>query len=476
MARKMELTQKITKASREEINITSMDYQTTAKPKAHADGVPVFCAHDKIVKARDLKENPKNPNTHPDDQIRALAAIIKATGWRQPITVSNLSGLIVKGHGRLMAAKYGKLKEVPVDYQNYDNEAEELADLTADNRIAELAEIDSAKLAEALEAVEAGDIPFEMSGYELQFYQELNAALEGDNNSEAEAAEDDILPPPADPISQLGDIWILGRHRVMCGSSTNPADRTLLLGEAAPELILTDPPYCSGGMQESGKSNGSIGTDRKGKQQPQIANDILSTRGYINLLTKALDGTSALFAYIFTDWRMWVYLCDIVEHAGFGIRSMIVWDKETAGMGIGWRSQHELCLFGSRGKAQFDGHKGYGNVLTCKRSGNEFHPTQKPIELIEMLLDNTDFVKTVYDPFGGSGTTLIAAEKTGHTAYLMELTPGYTDVIVKRYFKATGSKDNIQLIRQGQPVNAELYTEMFEDIGISADYTEGEYE
>ena len=127
---------------------------------------------------------------------------------------------------------------------------------------------------------------------------------------------------------------------------------------------------------------------------------------------------------------MWIYLYDIIAPSGFGVRSMIVWDKETPGMGVGWRSQHELCLFGSSGKAKFDGHKGYGKVLRCSRSGNESHPTQKPVELMEMILDNMDFVKTVYDPFGGSGTTLVAAEKTCHTAYLMELTPGYTDVIV----------------------------------------------
>ena len=154
----LEITQTKTKANRQEIQINDMDYTTSAEPKAFADGRPVFCAHDKIVPIKELRENPLNPNKHPDDQIRALAAIIKATGWRQPITVSTRSGLIVKGHGRLAAAKYGKFKEAPVDYQNYASEEEELADLMADNRIAELAEIDSVKLAEAFEAVDTGAI------------------------------------------------------------------------------------------------------------------------------------------------------------------------------------------------------------------------------------------------------------------------------------------------------------------------------
>lgn len=201
----------------------------------------------------------------------------------------------------------------------------------------------------------------------------------------------------------------------------------------------------------------------------------MSTRGYIKLLTAAFEGITPLFAYVFTDWRMWIYLYDIIEKSGFGVRSMLVWDKESPGMGVGWRSQHELCIFGSRGKASFDGHKGYGNVLRCSRSGNELHPTQKPVELFEQILDNMDFVKTVYDPFGGSGTTLAAAEKTGHTAYIMELTPEYTDVIVKRYFRIAG-KDQIKLIRDGEEMPPEYYTEVFEDLGISPEYQEGEYE
>lgn len=124
------------------------EYTTAAQPKAYADGVPVFCAHDAIVPLKELKPNPKNPNQHPPEQIKLLASIIRATGWRGPITVSKRSGFIVKGHGRMMAAELGDLTEVPVDYQDYTSEAEELADLTADNRIAELATTDNKLLAE----------------------------------------------------------------------------------------------------------------------------------------------------------------------------------------------------------------------------------------------------------------------------------------------------------------------------------------
>lgn len=142
-----------------------MDYKTEAQPKATAGGVPVFCAHDAIVAIEKLIPNPKNPNTHPDAQIQALGRIIRQTGWRAPITVSKRSGFIVKGHGRLAAAKLEGLTEVPVDYQNYTNEAEEYADLVADNRIAELAEIDNKLLADIFADIDTGEIPMELTGY-----------------------------------------------------------------------------------------------------------------------------------------------------------------------------------------------------------------------------------------------------------------------------------------------------------------------
>ena len=266
-----------------------------------------------------------------------------------------------------------------------------------------------------------------------------------------------VKAAPAAPVTQYGDLWILGRHRVLCGDCTRPEDRALLLDGNKPEILLTDPPYCSGGSKESQKSTGSIGTERKNGKAPKIANDILSTRGYQNLIRGALTDIPCLYAYIFTDWRMWVYLFDLVEAAGFGVKSEIVWDKGTPGMGVGWRSQHELILFGARAATHFDGHKGYGNVLSISRSGNELHPTQKPVELLEKLVDNTDFAKGVYDPFGGSGTTMAACEAHGQPSYLMELTPAYTDVIVKRYIiikgkevRYYGKQRTLAAIRAGQ--------------------------
>lgn len=146
----------------------------------------------------------------------------------------------------------------------------------------------------------------------------------------------------------------------------------------------------------------------------------------------------APLAYIFTDWRMWVNLFDVVESSSYGVRNMVVWDKGTPGMGQGWRTQHELVLFAASASVKFDGHKAQGNVIAAKRTGNPLHPTQKPVELLRAILDVTDMAPTVYDPFAGSGTTLIAAHESNRTAYLIEMDPGYCDVICQRYQDYTG--------------------------------------
>lgn len=443
-------------------------HTTEAQPKAWADGVPVFCAHDEVVDVAKLVPNPRNPNTHPDNQIQLLGRIIRQTGWRAPITVSTRSGFIVKGHGRLSAALLEGVKEVPVDYQGYASEAEEYADLVADNRIAELAEIDNKMLADIFAEIDTGEIPIEMTGYTEDEVEDIVTALsEALHNELTEPDEIPDTPEPEEVITQKGDLWLLGRHRVMCGNSTNEGDMAKLLDGEHPEILLTDPPYCSGGFQESGKSSGSIGTkqkDAKGKSvTPTISSDNLSTRGYQTLMRAVLSATDIKVAYIFTDWRMWLYLFDLVEAAGLAVKNMLVWNKKTPGMGMGWRAQHELAMFATRTKPKWDMHKGYGNVIEATRSGNELHPTQKPVEILEALLDNTGWAEGVLDTFGGSGTTLIAAETVGQRSFLMEMEPAFVDVIVRRYIKTTGSKTGIRLFRKGKELGREHFESMFND-------------
>lgn len=206
------------------------------KPRAHADGIPVYCAHDAIVAIGELRPNPKNPNKHPQEQIEKLGKIIRGNGWRNPITVSTRSGLIVKGHGRLLTAQLEELKEVPVEYQNYESEEAELADLTADNRIAELAEIDRKMLADIFVDIDTGSIDFGLSGYTEEEYEKLVTAFSdaindeiNDHDSDGEQSEDH-----QEPVTKCGDIWILGDdHEVTLELSDSVS------GEMLPEYVDT---------------------------------------------------------------------------------------------------------------------------------------------------------------------------------------------------------------------------------------------
>ena len=185
-------------------------HTTDTKPRTHADGIPVYCAYDEIVPIGSLKPNPRNPNRHPQDQLEKLGKIIRGNGWRNPITVSTRSGLIVKGHGRLLTAELEELKEVPVEYQNYESEEAELADLTADNRIAELAEIDSKMLADLFADIDTGAIDFELSGYTEGEYSELASALSEavhDEFEENPSLAERFIFPPMTVLNAREGVW-----------------------------------------------------------------------------------------------------------------------------------------------------------------------------------------------------------------------------------------------------------------------------
>ena len=203
--------------------------------------------------------------------------------------------------------------------------------------------------------------------------------------TEPPADPDDVPEPPEEPVTQRGDVWTLGRHRLMCGDSTVVADVERLLDGAKVDSILTDPPYSSGGFQESGRSAGSKGTEAA---YTPIQNDRLSTRGYQALIKGVLTLVPVSVVYVFTDWRMWVNLFDVVESSGYGVRNMIVWNKEFPGMGMGWRAQHELILCGTRKNGMWIKHMGaQGNVITLRREPNLEHPTLKPVALEASRVD-----------------------------------------------------------------------------------------
>jgi DNA modification methylase len=199
-----------------------------------------------------------------------------------------------------------------------------------------------------------------------------------------------------------------------------------VLGDVA-DVVLTDPPYSSGGFQEAGRSSGSIGT----RSSETIQYDNLSTRGYERLMREVLRlCNQADEAFVFTDWRMWIATFDAIEGAGWRVRNMLVWDKMQMGMGMPWRNQHELIAFGKRSPGKItDGR--LGNVLRFPRAGNEHHPTEKPVALARTLIGNAEGV-TVLDPFMGSGTTLVAAKEAGRRAVGIEIDERYCEIAANR--------------------------------------------
>ncbi len=381
----------------------------------------------------DLVPDPRNARTHSRAQVAKLAALIRSHGFLVPILIDG-AGQILAGHGRLLAAQLLKLDQVPCIVADHLTDAQRRAYALADNQIAQLAGWDEDQLNAELVALAGESV--DLVG--LGFDDERIAAALAAAGAEAPADEDglDQLPTKRGAVhSRPGQIYELGPHRLLCGDCTNADAVGELLGGAGIDLLLTDPPYCSGGFQEAGRKAGSIGSDAvdAAGNRPRIANDTLSTRGYQALIQRVLETWPTSFIYVFTDWRMWVALFDVSERSGFGVRNMIVWDKGTPGMGRGWRTQHELVLFAAKASTDFDNHKAVGNVLAEKRTGNVLHPTQKPVEILETILDVTDFAKSVADPFCGSGSTLIAAARRDRIWYGSELDPQFCDVTRRRW-------------------------------------------
>ena len=468
-----------------------MTTEQNVNPKAWANEVPVYCAHDKVEKITDVKPNPKNPNQHPPEQIKLLAAIIKRQGWRAPITVSTRSGYIVKGHGRLLAAQYMEAEYVPVDYQNYNSDEEEIADLIADNRLAELSEIDNAMLAELFAEIKLDpDFDISLTGFTEEEYLELLGGLSEDAML-MEIAEDEVpeLDEVSDPITYPGDVWELGPHRLVCGDSTKTSTYDALLGDDEfANLIITDPPY-------NVDYHGSAGS---------IMNDNMSDNAFYHFL---YDAFKCMYGAIREGGSIYVFHADSegrnfrnsFEDAGFMMKQCLVWVKNALVLGRqDYQWIHEPCLYGWKDGAAhhfvndrsqttvfkeepvdftkmkkeellrfIQEHLVKEDIPTSviyedKPKKNDMHPTMKPVKLLSRLMANSSKKGwIVLDAFAGSGSTLIAAELTGRIARVIEMDPRYADVIVKRYVMTTGKKD-VHLIRNGKEVDAKEYQVLLE--------------
>ena len=401
------------------------------------DEVSVFCAFDEIVDIKDLKENPRNPNTHPSVQIELLAQIIKKTGWRAPITVSNLSGFIVKGHGRLQAAKAAGLKQCPVEYQNFKDEEEEMAALLADNKLAELAEIDVEKLTEIFKDIEFEDLS--LTGYSQEEFDELVEVFD-----KAELLGDpDEVPEEVETRCKLGDIWQLGNHRLMCGDSTSKKDVEELMNGDKADMAFTDPPW-----------NVNYGAIKEGNPQgykPRtILNDFMGTEDFKEFMFKAFSCLNfaqkeGAMTYVVMSAQEWGNMMLTLAQNDYHWSSTIIWNKDSLVLSrkdyhtkyepiwYGWKEGTRLCPLEDRKQSDV------WDVARPKKS--EEHPTMKPVELVERAINNSSKQgNIVLDLFGGSGTTLIASEQTNRCCRMMELDPKYCDVIITRWETLTGKK------------------------------------
>lgn len=381
-----------------------------------------------------------NARTHTDAQVAQIAASIAEFGFTNPILAGS-DGVIVAGHGRLAAAQKLGLDVVPVVILDHLTPTQRRALVIADNRIAEKAGWDNEIL--SLEFDDLSELGFDLDL--TGFSADEIAALMPDEPPEGLTDDDAVPDVPADAISKPGDIWLLGKHRVMCGDSTSIESVESVMAGGRADMVFTDPPY---GMSYGGGRAGKVGsTDGTVKKFGVIKGDEKTGDDLISLVRDALASSvvvskAGAASYICFPWRTYSEFKSALNECGLIPSSCIVWDKKSIGLGnANYRPQHEF-IFYCKGGAWY-GDKAQSDVWYISRgaTGDYVHPTQKPVELIERaLINSSKGGDTVLDVFGGSGSTLIACEKTGREARVMELDPKYVDVIVRRWQDWTGKQ------------------------------------
>jgi site-specific DNA-methyltransferase (adenine-specific) len=373
----------------------------------------------------------KNSRTHDDAQIAQIAASIKEFGWTNPILVDGDKGIIA-GHGRLMAARKLGMTEVPVIELKDLTPTQKKAYIIADNRLALNAGWDDQLLTIELNELLADKFSLDLLGFNAD---ELNALLNPVEINEGLVDEDEVPEPPPEPITKLGDVWLLGNHRLMCGDSTQIDQIEKLCNGRPVDMWLTDPPY-------------NVAYEGKTKDALTIKNDSMSDDSFRQFLRDSYVAADVVMKQgaVFYIWHAdseGYNFRGAAHDTGWKVRQCLIWKKSTIVMGRqDYHWKHEPCLYGWKEGA---GHlwaadRKQSTILEFdKPSRNGEHPTMKPVALFEyQMLNNTKGGDIVLDSFGGSGTTMIAAEKNGRVGYLMEFDPKYCDVIVKRWENYTG--------------------------------------
>lgn len=374
----------------------------------------------------------RNARKISDKAVDKIAASIKEFGWQQPIVVDR-DGVIIAGHTRLQAARKLQLAAVPVHVAKDLTDGQVKAYRLMDNRSHQETEWDFDLLGPEIADLQAMSVDLALSGFDLA---EINKLLE--QESAAGLTDEDNAPEIQEQaITVPGDIWLLGNHRLMCGDSVVLTDVERLMAGAKADLVFTDPPY---NVDYTGYT----------KEKLKIQSDKMTTEEFVAFL----HGTFASYRVLIKPGAS-MYVChpssfqrefqNALESAGFSVRAQIIWAKNTFAWGFGrYKFQHEP-IFYCHVEGESDAWYGDKTQSTLwqekKPAANRLHPTMKPVELIERALRNSSKAgDRVVDLFGGSGSTMIACEKTGRESSLMELDPKYADVIVKRWQDFTGKR------------------------------------
>lgn len=384
-----------------------------------------------------------NARTHPDEQVAQIAGSIAEFGFNVPCLVDE-RGVLVAGHGRLLAAQRLGLSQVPVIRLDHLTDAQARAYRIADNQIALNSGWDDALLSAEVARLKEDGVDLELLGFPED---ELDRLLDGLDGEKGGNEDEDVVPePPETPISRSGDLWILGRHRLLCGDATRAADVARLLGDVRPHLMVTDPPYGVGYDPSWRNDAGVSATTRTGR----VSND---DRADWREAWALFPGD---VAYV---WHAGVHARTVAESldaSGFPIRSQIIWSKSRFVLGRGdYHWQHEPCFYAVRKGAtgHWQGARDQSTVWMIGGGGDEdaatVHGTQKPVECMRRpMINNSERGDAVYEPFAGSGTTMIAAESVERRCFAMEIDPRYCDVIIERWQSFTGAK--VQLETDGR--------------------------
>ncbi|WDM22900.1 DNA modification methylase [Paenibacillus polymyxa] len=377
--------------------------------------------------------------------VEYVATSIESYGFKNPILIDS-NNEIIAGHTRLLAAKKLGLKEVPTILVDDLTPEQVKAFRIADNKTAEYADWNFELLAQEMEELKLADYDLSLTGYDMSECEKLLDILHEDTADD----EDDFNVEealPEHPVTHKGDIWLLGKHRLICGDSTNPQDIATLMNGKKAQLIVTDPPY---NVDYTGKTKDALKIENDKMDNDQFYDFLLAA--YTQMFEVADDGASI---YMFHADSEGLNFRKAFIEAGFKLAQCCIWAKQAMVMGRqDYHWMHEPVLYGWKptGGHYWNSDRKQTTLWQFDRPfRNEYHPTMKPIPLISYPIKNSSKLgDIVFDPFGGSGSTLIACEETDRICYTSELDPKYVDVIVQRYIAHVGSDNDVYLIREGK--------------------------